>query len=198
MGQYWRIAFAIVLAYFAADSFLNRAISRPAGILITEEPTQKDLPANFPAIRFKDDLIQPLAEYSVKARVLSKERYWLDWGAKYAPYDLALGWKEMSDSNVLEKLDITQMGRWYFVGWRNQPLATEAILGNSSNLHLIPQDDLIAKVVGQLRVGDLIHLKGYLVRVDARDGGEWRSSTTRSDKNNGACEVMYVRSIDVL
>ncbi|HMN68895.1 MAG TPA: hypothetical protein PKC28_10190 [Bdellovibrionales bacterium] len=191
----------IVLAgfvYFAADAFLNRAIRHPPGILVTEEPKQKDLPSSVPAILFKGDPLQPLAEYSLKARVLSKERYRLDWGAKYAPWDLAVGWKDMSDSRILDRLEISQMGRWYFINWRNSPLATDEILKNSSNVHVIPADESVKNTLDKVRVGHIVRMSGYLVRVDARDGGEWRSSVSRDDRFSGACEIMYVRSIELL
>lgn len=195
--KYLKIILALGLVYFMANGFLNRAIKRPPGILVAEEPIQKDLPPSANPIIFKSDVLQPLAEYSIKARVLSKERYRFDWGAKYAPWDLALGWKQMSDSRILDQLSISQMGRWYFVGWRKQPVETNKIFENSSNMHVIPANHLVNRMIGRLRVGDIVRLKGQLVRVDARDGGEWRSSTSRTDQYSGACEVMYVQTVEV-
>jgi hypothetical protein len=53
-----------------------------------------------------------------------------------------------------------------------------------------------------IHVGDQIHLRGFLVNYTIyRDGiaqGTRVSSTTRTDSGPGACEVMYVESLDVL
>jgi len=49
----------------------------------------------------------------------------------------------------------------------------------------------------QLREGDVITLKGYLIDVDHDSGWKWRTSMTRSDTGGGACEIVYVESIAV-
>jgi hypothetical protein len=38
---------------------------------------------------------------------------------------------------------------------------------------------------------------GYLVEVRGRDGFRWRSSLTREDTGNGACELVWVEKLDV-
>jgi len=48
-----------------------------------------------------------------------------------------------------------------------------------------------------VRVGQVVALRGYLVRVQSPDGWRWNSSMTRSDSGNGACEVVWVRHIAV-
>jgi hypothetical protein len=40
--------------------------------------------------------------------------------------------------------------------------------------------------------GDIIELRGYLVEVTAPDGWHWRSSLSRTDSGDGACELMWV------
>jgi hypothetical protein len=40
-----------------------------------------------------------------------------------------------------------------------------------------------------------VRIEGWLVEAVAPDGWRWRSSTTRDDSGNGACELIYVCSI---
>jgi len=49
-----------------------------------------------------------------------------------------------------------------------------------------------------VREGDIVHLEGELIEAHGKDGSVWRSSTTRSDSGDGACEVVYVRSLVVM
>ena len=49
-----------------------------------------------------------------------------------------------------------------------------------------------------MRVGDIVHLEGQLIEARGKDGSTWRSSMSRDDTGDGACEVVYVRSLVVM
>jgi hypothetical protein len=70
-----------------------------------------------PASEFRfnhgDNTITPLAYYSIKAVVLSRQRYRYDAAAEVAPIDLVHGWGPMSTAAVINALSISQSGRWY-------------------------------------------------------------------------------------
>jgi hypothetical protein len=139
----------------------------------------------------------PLATFQIEARVLSMKRYYFDRSAKLSPVDLALGWGPMSDSRVIEKIKISQHGRFYF--WRVgqfPPIPEELIIQSSANMHIIPANKEIAKRLKKVRKGNVVSIKGYLVRVDG-DNFEWQSSLTRADTGAGACEVVYAEKLDV-
>jgi hypothetical protein len=74
--------------------------------------------------------------------------------------------------------------------------SSEAIANN----HLITSDDAVRARIGSIHVGDQVRLRGLL--VDYRGGkspDSWRrTSTTRRDSEQGACEVVFVEEIDVL
>jgi hypothetical protein len=48
-----------------------------------------------------------------------------------------------------------------------------------------------------VQAGDVVRLRGYLVRVTAEDGWSWLSSTSRSDTGDGSCEVMWIEGVEV-
>ena len=71
-----------------------------------------------------------------------------------------------------------------------------------SNNHLIPADRAIARRIGAIRVGDQIRMTGLLVDYTVTKDGQHvfarRTSLTRSDTGNGACEILYVTGLSVV
>ena len=53
-------------------------------------------------------------------------------------------------------------------------------------------------VASQLRIGTLIHLSGELVEATGPDIGTWRSSLSRTDDGNGACELVLVEELSTM
>jgi hypothetical protein len=158
---------------------------------------QEDLrPAGEP-IRVRDCTLTPRARFRVTARVLGAMHYTFDREAKLAPVDLALGWGPMSDNQVLEDLDISQMSRYYMWSGRELPLERAQITANSANMHMIPADAAVRRTLLRVRRNDIVEFTGYLVEIRADDGWRWTSSMTRNDSGGGACEVVWVDSLAV-
>jgi hypothetical protein len=161
------------------------------------QPLQTDDDGRMPPFRLDNATVTPLAGFSLQARVLSREDYSLGDETKYSPTDLALGWGPMANTSVSDKLDISQGGRWYHYEWgaEGPPIPPDQIVRSSANMHMIPADAGVADALAKIRQGDTVHLDGWLVQIDRDDGWHWRSSTTREDSGDGACEVVYVCSI---
>ena len=161
-----------------------------------QAPLQSPVPGGFAEIRLKPATLQPLAGFSLDARVLSREDYSIGREADLSPTDLALGWGRMRDDAVIDRLDIDQSNRWYHYRWQGAPpIPAAEIVRSSANMHMIPADAATAKELGRVRIGDKVRIDGWLVEADAPDGWRWRSSLTREDSGGGACEVVYVCSI---
>lgn len=161
-------------------------------------PLQSRPPRSLPAFALEAATLQPLAGFSIDARVLSREDYSRGREADLSPTDLALGWQEMTDDAVLSRLDISQSGRWYHYRWKGEPpLAPTRIARSSANMHMIPSDAAVARALRKVRAGDRVRIEGWLVEATAPDGWRWRSSLTREDTGNGACELVYVCAIEV-
>lgn len=189
---------ALVLLLGAYQFWADREVKHPPGILVSEAPEQTGLADNPLPLPVKGATITPLASYKIRARVLAKERYWLGQSATFVPYDVALGWKEMSDSKVLEQLHFSQADRFYFYRWdRGNQLDPETMVKNSANMHLVAANSGVAARIKSLRRGQIVSLAGQLVRVVFKDGSEIKSSLSRDDTGPGACEVMWVTSINV-
>lgn len=192
----WALLFSALL--FAGWLWLGegKAISHPPGVLAEHAPVQ-DAVDRMPKLAKPGYEIAPLARFSIEARVLRAEHYRLDRGAELAPVDLALGWGPMSDTAVLEKLEITQGMRFYHWKADTLPIPRRDIETQSANMHMVPADESVARVLKGARRGNIVKLSGYLIEARAPDGWRWRSSLTRDDTGSGACELIWVERVEL-
>lgn len=193
------IASLVVLgANQAWDLYAHRPLARPPGVLVAEAPHQRML-ANAPSVALDGFALQPLAEFEFDARVLLVSRYRFDEEAALAPYDLGIGWGRMSDTAVIEQLALTQSARFLTWRWREAPpIPSEEITRSAANVHVIPANAVIARQVAALRAGQRVRAKGMLVEATRPDGWRWRSSLSREDGGQGACELMYLSDLTVV
>lgn len=175
----------------------GRPIARADGMLAPNDPVQNDFDTPPPVIPFKDATLHPLANFSLTARVLSRDDYHFDAEADLSPTDLAFGWGRMSDSSVLRAIDISQSGRFFYWQTRAFPVPRREIETHSANMHMIPADASVERALKSVRVGDVVALEGYLVEADKPNGWKWRSSLTRDDTGDGACELIYLRELSI-
>jgi hypothetical protein len=187
---------AIVATIFGWN-YLHRPITYPPGVLIASEPEQTAT-ADEP-ITNGDFNLKPLAHFEINARVLHRKVYRWDHEAALVPVDLALGWGPMSDQRVLDQVTITQSMRFYWFEYKMPPpIAKEEIISHSTNVHVIPATEEIASRCESLRTGTLVHLSGDLVEASGPGIPSWRSSLSRTDTGNGACELMWVKELSIL
>ena len=185
----------IVLGYLILRDWDSGPIEHPPGVLVAEMPSQVDL-QQFPSFQLDDYQLTRKARFEIRARVLSKEPYYMGRTADLAPIDLALGWGAMSDSAVLDQIEISQSARWYHTRYElPPPITDQQIISSSSNMHMIPAKKAIERSLKKLRTGDIVLIKGYLVDVNHESGWHWQSSMSRTDTGNGACELVYVESL---
>lgn len=187
----------VAVLLLAWHAWSARPVVHGPGILAPDVPEQALLPQPQPVIRYHGALLHPLATYSLTARVLSRRTYTSDVEASISPLDLALGWGRMSDTRVLQHLDIGQGERYYWWRTRQFPIPRREIETHSANTHIVPADAEVAEVAAAVRVGDVVTMTGYLIEADRPGGWRWRSSLTRNDTGDGACELFYVEALTV-
>ena len=183
---------------FGAYQLLYRSPLHPGpGVLVPEPPRQIAIEDPEP-FTFRGYKITPLASFSLEARVLGTERYRMDRESDLAPVDLALGWGPMSDTRVLDQLNISQGGRFFFWSAAHLPLTRRQIVENAANMHMVPADEEVDSQLKSLRPGQVIVLRGYLIRAEASDGWRWVSSLSRTDTGRGACELVWVQALGLV
>ncbi len=173
------------------------SVSYPPGILAPDPPLQEAIAEPKPWKREEYD-ITPLARFRIKARVLHREKYGSGRESDLSPLDLALGWGRMSDQAVIDRIDFSQHSRWYFWRSKSLPIPSREIETESGNMHIIPATDEVESLLSDIRRGDVIELEGCLVEVRAPDGWRWKSSLSRTDTGNGACELVWVEQARIL
>jgi len=189
--------FLLAALYNGWDRWSHRTIHHPAGVLAPDEPLQQDYATPQAAFDSGGYAVQPLAAFSLVARVLSRSDYHWDTLSGLVPTDLALGWGRMSDSAVLDQLSIDQSDRFFFWSTRVFPIPRREIETHAANMHLIPADPAVRAALRRVRPGAVVHLEGQLVEVHAPQGWTLRSSLTRDDTGPGACEVVWVQRLEL-
>lgn len=169
-------------------------VTHAPGVLVPVLPRQEAAASR--TIPHGDYALETRARFDLQARVLSRRDYRFDRGAELVPLDLALGWGPMSDSAVLDRMDVRQSGRWYFLSWDPPaPLPEQVAMGHSGNMHLIPANAGIENDLDDVREGDLVRLSGYLVDASGPAGFTWSTSLSRDDTGGGSCELFYVEQL---
>ncbi len=201
MSINWKtLVFIAIVGYGAWHHFETRPVkvAQGAGELAPAEPVQADIDGDTPSLDKGGYKITPLARYDVTARVLSTEPYYSGREADLSPMDFALGWGAMSDDAVLKDISISQGNRFYHWNVQEFPIPREQIESHSANTHLIPASEAVEERIKSIRPGEVVHLRGYLVEAQAADGWHWKSSLSRNDTGNGACELMWVEEVQSL
>jgi hypothetical protein len=192
----WKLlALLLLIGFGAYQSYQKRAVTHPAGVLVAQAPMQETASAQ--PMQINGYTITPVQAYQLQARVLSTQQYRTGREADLSPVDLALGWGQMSDEAVISQIRISQSNRFYFWSVDSFPIPRQAIETQSANVHMIPANETLADKLTSVRKGQVVKLKGYLVNAEAADGWRWKSSLSRSDTGNGACELMYVTDVAV-
>lgn len=85
---------------------------------------------------------------------------------------------------------------WNFENYKDYRAFNENEIANN---HLITSDPVIQNIIRNLKIGDQIHLKGNLVNYE-NEKTSWKRKTsmTREDTGNTACEVVFVDELEVL
>ncbi|MDE2027608.1 MAG: hypothetical protein KGK03_08870 [Candidatus Omnitrophica bacterium] len=188
----------IILAAAAACwVFFHHPKAHWQGQLAPGDPSQNsdNLPSSW---TYKDFTVTPRAHYHIKAVILSKHHYWgeVEVEDRIAYYDLALGWGPMSDASVINRLDISQGGRWYNYSWQGSaPIPLDEIISHSANNHIIAADKDVLDAVAHFKRYDVVDLEGYLVDVESKKKDwSWHTSLSRTDFGGGSCELFWVNN----
>lgn len=192
----WSIL-ALTLIYSVWHFWPETVVEHDAGILCPNAPQQTTPSRKTPWLH-EEFMVTALADYDIHARVLSREEYSSGREGDLSPVDLALGWRRMSDTFVIDKLDISQGHRWY--KWKVKdlmPIPRREIEQSSANVHILPANDAVRDILDDVHEGSVVRMKGYLVKVTTSDGWRWISSTSRGDVGDGACELFWVESLDI-
>jgi len=204
----WRlIAIGLAIAGGVHWYLYEREISHRPGILVPEPPRVSDTDRR-PWTGDGGLHYRPLKRLTIRARLLSRSNVLLGSWAHISPVDLGLGWGRMSDSAIIEQLEMSQynavIGGTRFLTFnirQDAPMRRwsraerDAVFAQLTHLHAIPANDSIEKTLEGLRPGQILTLGGQLVQVSDPDGQVLLTSSLILGDHN--CEVMWVESLDL-
>jgi hypothetical protein len=153
-----------------------------------------------------DYRIQPRYAYDISALVVSlhhSDTWWdyahKEWGDHINLMDLCVIWGGNARTGAYKRVSFSNNEWECHWSWSHSEPGREFNNTEASNNHMVTDDPAVAKVLRKIRIGDQIRVKGYLVDYSiAGRGGSRVSSATRTDSGNGACEVLYVESVEML
>lgn len=173
-------------------------VDLPGGVFAPRAPLQTLISEpNVISLKKDNAFVQTIATYDIKAKVILKKRYSDDAFSKYSPFDLALGWQDFSNEDVLKHYDFSQSGRWYYYKPANESARNYSVVDQSANVHIVPATSSIEKQIENIGHGSIVRLRGYLVNVRDSDN-VWKTSLSRFDTGAGSCEILYVKSVEVI
>jgi hypothetical protein len=207
------LAIALALAVVAAIYLSLRDVPLPDRARIDRtleetEPIQEpsERPSFTTTIKGYTYTLTPRATYDITGLVVSQHRG----DALFNLYhqadpgnirDVCVVWGEAITNGSYRKVTFTSGEFTCSFSWSTAitpPFRPE----KASNNHLIPADAAVARQIGRIHVGDQIRMRGLLVDYRVTSGGRdvftRRTSLTRNDTGNGACEILYVTGLTVV
>lgn len=119
-----------------------------------------------------------------------------DWAEEVA-LDVALAWGPVASPGILSHMTFHLKRRYVSVRWDGgMPLNQRVVMQHLSNHHLVAGSPAVQESLDQIRPGDFVKLEGKLVDLQG-PAGQFRTSLSRDDVGNGACEVVWVERIEV-
>ena len=187
------------------------ALPPPAELLpaLQDEPAQQAVrqPAYTTNSHGITYTIQPLYEYDLVGLVVSKHdtKTWWDylhreWNDNLNILDVCVIWGNNARSGAYA--DIAFSSGQFTCNFSTHSDKAYAAFDQTaiSNNHLLTDQPGIAKTMHAVRVGDQIHFRGHLAEYSHHQGMDFKrgTSTVRTDTGNGACETVFVDSIEII
>jgi len=112
--------------------------------------------------------------------------------------DVCVVWGDNATVAELDKIDFWNGIFTCNFQTRDQAAWDSFDVNKISNNHLISDDDYIRDRVRDIKIGDQIRVRGYLASYGSPNVQPRGTSTTRTDKGDGACETIYVERFEII
>ncbi|MFK7830274.1 MAG: hypothetical protein AB8B57_10885 [Congregibacter sp.] len=190
----WRVAF--IASFLFLFTACTQRVELGPGELASEPPLQSKTERR--TLDVLGNQLHTRAEFSVTGKILSKRRYRWDRLTPLVPWDFAMGWGVLSDEAHLQHTRVTQGDRFMFWHLYDSPLSLPLVERSSANMHLIPANEAVLKIMQSVPRGAIVTITGQLVDVTLQNGKRIPTSLSRRDTGPGACEIVYVENLRVV
>ena len=197
-------SFLWLLVSFWNRNDLPRSIDYVAEI--ADEPAQTMTRKPPFSVTFNDVeyLIEPEYEYDITGMIVSFRHHDENYsrmhrlaGDHLNMLDVCVVWGNNTRGALLHKIDFWNGLFTCNVSTRDRTAWQSFNMQQLSNNHLLSHDEYVRDRVRDLKVGDQIRVRGYLVSYTS-PAGKRGTSTTRTDTGDGACETLFIERFDIL
>lgn len=150
-------------------------------------------------------VIEPVFEYELWGLVVSDHdsSSWYDishesWGDYLNTKDICVIWGTNLANPGLSKLSFSSGNFTCYVSTRDGEAWQKFNSEQISNNHVIPATLEIKRAIASSHIGDVIHFKGQLVNYNINGGPQRKSSVVRTDREDKACEIVYVKEFSTI
>ena len=206
-----RVLLPLAVTAFVVSFFTRYRLPGPADILapLKENPIQSadGVPEPFEATRKNVTYtVTPLASYELWGLIVSYHHSasFVDishkqWNDHLNTKDIGVIWGRNVETGVYKRMTFRNRDFTCYFSYPDRETGELFVESALSNNHLLPADALVGDAVLKARPGDQVHFKGWLVSYGIQ-GAPYarRSSLSRLDRGNGACEVVYVNEFEIL
>lgn len=149
--------------------------------------------------------LYPRASYSIEGLIVSEHRSDSSFdlahartGDKLNSRDICTVWGRTLAGGVYRDIKFWS-GDWTCYYQFNDP-ETAAVFDPTevSNTHVLAKDPQVRDQLARLEVGDEYRMHGWLVDYELAGVGRRNTSLARNDTENGACEILLVKSVEIL
>lgn len=209
--QTLKLLLTLALVLLGASLWKSEALPPPVELVaaLQDEPVQ--VPVRQAAFTTTTEgvtyTVQPLFTYELAGLVVSKhdaKTFWdylhREWNDNLNVVDLCVIWGNNARNGSYK--DIHFSSGQFTCNFSTRSDAAYAAFDQSaiSNNHLLTDQPGIAKTLRAVRVGDQIRFRGHLAEYSHQHGMNFHrgTSTVRTDTGNGACETVFVDSVEII
>lgn len=173
---------------------------------VADEPRQEpvDEPEFTTRANEVEYVVRPRYRYELTGLVVSFKRFSRDYGLhkRWNDFinvaDVCVVWGENATDVDLNAFDFWNGEFTCTFATRDEAAWRSFDKSKLSNNHLITDDPRVRDVIDELEVGDQVRVRGWLAEYGEPGGPFRKTSTTRNDTGDGACETVYVAEMEVL
>jgi hypothetical protein len=149
--------------------------------------------------------IEPLFDYELDGVVVSlhdSDVFWdiyhfKDWKDFINIRDLCVVWGDNVATGVFRDMHYKNSTWTCWISTTDPVAHTAFVWDQLSNNHLLSHEESIQKAIKSAEIGDQIRFRGKLAKYSHAGGFHRGTSTSRTDRGNGACETVYIEDFRI-
>lgn len=192
----FKYIFTIALGALVYFTYVNLPIEHGPGITASKKPSIKLLKWQKP-FSYKDVTLTPRKEFEAEVRIIRKKNYYFDDFKEYAPTDLLVGWSDLSNEEILDRVHSEIIDRNYQFDLTVPPVPVAQLHDQTDLWHVIPADSNVKDQISKLRQGNIINVKGLLVDVTGEQGMIKSTNVSLDLQKKYSSFVVYIEQIEI-